>query len=75
MKPAILPSGLQRGIPLIINAEWSAHEALAVVELLDDLREVIWRRYEVQLFEFKRQQQCPDRDSKSNPTDEGAEPF
>lgn len=44
-------------------------------KLLDDLREVIWRRYELELFEIKRQQQCPERDSQSNPTDEGAEPF
>ena len=75
MKPPILPSGLQRGIPLIINADWSALQALAVVELLDDLREVIWRRYELQLLDLHRQQHCTDASSQANTTDPSGEPF
>jgi len=42
---------LQRGIPFIIHDDWSPEQALAVVELLDDLREVIWNRYQLQLHE------------------------
>lgn len=57
MNPWALPSGLQHGIPFILDPDWSPEQALAVVELLDDLREVIWRRYELQIFELKRQQQ------------------
>ena len=45
MKPWLLSSGLQRGIPFIVQDDWSPEQALAVVELLDDLREVIWARY------------------------------
>jgi hypothetical protein len=58
MKPWLLPSGLQRGIPFIIPDDWSPEQALAVIELLDDLREVIWGRYQLQLFELLREQQC-----------------
>ncbi|MGB8481636.1 MAG: hypothetical protein WCE63_22765 [Acidobacteriaceae bacterium] len=56
MKPWHLPSGLQRGIPFIIQDDWTPEQALAVVELLDDLREVIWRRYQLQLHEQLRDQ-------------------
>ena len=51
-----LPSGLQSGIPFIIQNDWTPEQALAVVELLDDLREVIWSRYQVQLHELLREQ-------------------
>lgn len=57
MKPWHLPSGLQHGISFIIQNDWSPEQALAVVELLDDLRETIWNRYQLQLHELLREQQ------------------
>ena len=39
-------SGLQAGIPLRIDPNWSPKQVLAVIELLDDLRERIWTHYE-----------------------------
>jgi len=42
MKPPELPSGLRQGIPFLLPAHWSPEQALAVFELLDDLREQIW---------------------------------
>jgi hypothetical protein len=45
------PSGLQRGIDLLIDPQWSPDQAMAVVELLDDLRDRIWRHYESILLE------------------------
>jgi len=65
MKPWILPSGLQHGIPFIIQEDWSPEQALAVVELLDDLREVIWNRYQLHLFELQREQRCTYESSNS----------
>lgn len=56
MKPWLLPSGLQRGIPFIIPEDWSPEQALAVIELLDDLREVIYLRYQLQLQDLLREQ-------------------
>ncbi len=54
-KPAFLPSGLQAGIPLIIQKDWTPAQVVAVVELLDDLREVIYRHYQPQIQEYMRQ--------------------
>ncbi len=49
-----LPSGITHGIPLLIDANWSPKQAMAVVELLDDLREQIWRHYELHLHQTFR---------------------
>ena len=60
MKYPHLPSGLQQGLPFLICADWSAEQALAVVELLDDLRELIWAHYQFPLQELLREQRLPD---------------
>ena len=54
MKPRPLPSGLRQGIALIIQQDWSTAQALAVVDLLGDLQEVICRHYQPQIQEFMR---------------------
>lgn len=53
MKRLHLPSGLQQGIT--IQQDWSTEQAVAVVELLSDLQEVISRHYQPQIQEFMRQ--------------------
>jgi hypothetical protein len=75
MKPWLLPSGLQRGIPFIIQNDWSPEQALAVVELLDDLREVIWGHYQIPLFELLKEQRCTYIDSDSGSGEENDPPF
>lgn len=59
MKPLHLPSGLLRGIPFIIPADWSPEQALAVFELLNDLQHQIWGHYQLQLLELLREQRLP----------------
>ena len=54
MKPLHLPSGLHQDIALIIQNDWSTEQAVAVVELLGDLQEVIYRHYQPQIQEFMR---------------------
>ena len=54
MKPRPLPSGLRQGIASIIQQDWSTAQAVAVVELLGDLQEVICRHYQQQIQEFMR---------------------
>jgi hypothetical protein len=48
------------GLPLTINfaipACWTPEQALAVFELLDDLRDQIGAHYSLQLFELSREQ-------------------
>ncbi len=40
------PSGLRHGLPLLIDPNWSPEQVMAVIELLDDLRERIWTHYQ-----------------------------
>ena len=49
-------SGLPLTIPLGIPAYWTPEEALAVFELVDDLRERIWSIYQTDLQELMSQQ-------------------
>lgn len=75
MKPWLLPSGLQRGIPFIIPNDWSPEQALAVVELLDDLREIITQHYQVPLHELLLEQRSTHISSASNSIDKDDPPF
>lgn len=45
MKAPLLPSGRTRGLSFVVPEDWTPEQALAVFELLDDLREVICARY------------------------------
>lgn len=56
MKPWHAPSGRQRGIPFVLPDDWSPEQALAVFELLDDLRERIWQHYRIPLHALIRDQ-------------------
>ena len=75
MKQWLLPSGLQNGIPFIIQDDWSPEQAMAVVELLDDLREVIWERYQIQIFELNREQRCTQFATDDDKTKKSDIPF
>jgi hypothetical protein len=41
---------------MLLPDDWTVDQALAVVEFLDDLREQIWRRYEIVLYERMREE-------------------
>jgi len=49
MKLYYPPSGITQGLELLIDQNWSPDQALAVIELLDDLRDRIWSHYEIVL--------------------------
>jgi len=49
MKRCHPPSGIRQGLELLIEPNWSPDQALAVIELLDDLRDRIWTHYEIVL--------------------------
>jgi hypothetical protein len=60
--PAPLPAHL-RPVTVEIPVTWTTEQALAVFELLDDLRKRIWELYNVQLQDLLReQQQAPGLD-------------
>lgn len=74
MKTLPQPSGLQRGLPILIPDDWTPEQAQAVFEVLDDLRERIWEHYALPLQERYRQQRMPDDTAPPLPGDP-AEPF
>jgi hypothetical protein len=48
-------------MPLAVPAYWTPEQALAVVELLDDLRELIWNHYGLQLLDENQNPTCSDQ--------------
>ena len=64
------PSGLQHGLSFLIDPEWTPEQALAVYELLDDLRERIWNHYLLPIQALLQEQRdtC-DTDHPSTPLD------
>jgi hypothetical protein len=49
-------AGLPHAIPLAIPTYWTPEQAIAVFELVDDLREAIWSIYQTNLQDLTRQQ-------------------
>ena len=59
---AHLPSGIVRGLDFLIDGDWTPERALAVFELLSDLRARIWMRYSTELHDLIRAQRAPPDD-------------
>jgi len=62
MKSHHQPSGLHHGLPLFIDHQWSPEQAMAVIELLDDLRDRIWTHYESRLLNKYRDERITRND-------------
>jgi len=56
-----LPEHL-RPLTVEIPRSWTPEEALAVFELIDDLRDKVWDLYNLQLQDLLRQQCVPRRE-------------
>jgi hypothetical protein len=72
------PSGLTRGLDVLIDAEWTPEQALAVIELLDDIRQRIWEHYQLPILTLKREMYgvIEDGDHDNAPSrDEDEAPF
>ncbi len=59
-------SGLNDGLNLLIDPHWSPEQALAVIELLDDLRDRIWAHYEFALLTTFRNERVTDYNVQSS---------
>ena len=59
MKRLHLPSGITHGLDFLIPDNWSADQALAIVELIDDLRERIAAHYQIPLIDLLHEQRAP----------------
>jgi len=56
MKTYQQPSGLTKGLDFLIDSDWTPEQALAVVELLDDLRDRIFEHYQLPIMELMREE-------------------
>ena len=56
------PSGIQQGLELLINPNWSPDQAIAAFELIDDLRDRIWSQYEIVLQQKFRDERITEYD-------------
>ena len=56
MKTVHQPSGLTKGLDFLIACDWTPEQALAVVELLDDLRDRILLHYQLPIMELMREE-------------------
>ena len=43
------PSGIKQGLELLIDPNWTPDQAMAAINLLDDLRDRIWSHHEIVL--------------------------
>jgi hypothetical protein len=59
------PSGLSRGLAFKVDANWTPEQALAVWELLDDLRDRVGTHYSLLIQNLMREQRITD-----NPLDD-----
>ena len=60
MKPWHPPSGLRQGLPFAVDDTWTPEQALAVMELLDDLRDRVWTHYGLVIQDLLRAQRVTD---------------
>ena len=56
MKNRHQPSGLSSGLPFKVDANWTPEQALAVWELLDDLRDRVGIHYGLVMQNLMREQ-------------------
>jgi hypothetical protein len=56
MKKYYQPSGLNTGLDFLIDKNWTPEQALAVFELLDDLRERIFNHYQIPIQELLKEE-------------------
>jgi hypothetical protein len=60
MKTYHQPSGLTQGLDFLIDSELTPEQALAVVELLDDLKGRILLHYQLPIMELMREERGID---------------
>jgi hypothetical protein len=60
---------------MTLQIDWSPEQAVAVFEVLDDLREQIWARYGKQIQQVLREQSCTTSFTAQDDIDEADVPF
>ena len=60
MKTYHQPSGLTKGLDFLIDSDWTPEQALAVVELLQDLQDRIFAHYQLPIMELMQEERGID---------------
>jgi hypothetical protein len=58
-----------------VPTDWSPEQAIAVFEILDELRDRVWSRYGQQIQYILREQQCTSSSTVQGDIDEADVPF
>ena len=62
-------------LPIAVSTDWSPEQAVAVFEMLDELRERVWAQYSHQIQQVLREQRCITASSAVDNIDEADVPF
>jgi hypothetical protein len=62
-------------LPIAVSTDWSPEQAVAVFEMLDELRERVWAQYSRQIQQVLREQRCITASSAVDNIDEAEVPF
>lgn len=77
--PSTVPSATTRHTvatdSFALPIDWSPEQAVAVFETLDDLRELVWARYGLQIQQLLRAQQCTVATTAAHNIDDADVPF
>jgi hypothetical protein len=63
------------GRPITLSTDWSPEQAVAVFEILDELRERVWAQYGPQIQQVLREEQCAAATPPASNIDEADVPF
>jgi hypothetical protein len=63
------------GRPITLPTDWSPEQAVAVFEILDELRERVWAHYGQQIQQVLREQQCTAANPPISNIDDADVPF
>ncbi len=66
---------MSRRTPPIVPTYWSLQQALAVFEILDEIRDRVWQSYGPQIQEAMREDQCATGPTPRHATDQPDLPF
>jgi hypothetical protein len=70
-----MPQRTVAAIPMTLPTDWSPEQAVAVFEILDELRERVWARYGLQIQQVLRAQQRTAAQGAEDDIEEGDVPF
>ena len=62
-------------LPIVMPTDWSPEQAVAVFEILDELRERVWAHYGRQIQQVLREQRCITTNSAVDNINEADVPF